>query len=279
MPIPKFTEKWEDTKKGIGKTTISFDSKHLIAPTEVSKVSVIFSNVQNLENRKSKFLEKIDSKVEIQMGSALNPIDFYIEILLGHLKKGELAKCFIKTSAMEITFNIKIIDIENVKHLFDLKLKEIFELAKVYKANGVEMYKKYPKFAEDYFCKGAKIMLSCKPFDQLTEKDDGVEGKDFSEFLLNLYNNIAACKIRDGKFEDVVYLTQSVEESVEHASEKAVFRRALALCNLQKHEEAKNILDQFPNKNNEMLKLYKRIQSEWKVSDEKYANMVRKMFK
>ncbi|KAL5283859.1 hypothetical protein ACFFRR_006254 [Megaselia abdita] len=278
MPIPKLTESWEDINKGIGKKTVTFDSTRLINPTEVSKVKVIISKISNLENRHSQYLETVDQEFIIQMGSAVSPIDYYIETLLLHIKKDELCECFIKTSAAKITFHLEILDIEDVRSLFSLKLKDIFELAQKYKANGVEIYKKYPKFSEDYFCRAAKILISCKPFDQLTEKDDGVDGTELKTFLQNLYNNIAACKIREGKFDDVLFLTESVEYSVKEASEKAVYRRALALCNLQKYEEGKKLLDTYGTRNSEMEKLYKKIQSEWKVSEEKYASLVRKMF-
>lgn len=279
MPIPKRSESWDDPKKGIGKKTIEFDSSHLISPTEVSKVTVKISDIKNLEDRESHYLDNVDKEFLIQMGSAVTPIDCYIETLLLHIKKLECCSCFIKTTVTEITFTLTVIEIEDNRSFFSLKLKEMFDLSQKYKANGVSMYKKHPRFAEDYFCRSAKILISCKPFDQLTEKDDGVEGSELKDFLQNLYINIAACKIKDGKFDDVLFLTQSVEDSLKDASEKAVYRRALALCNLQKYEEGKQLLDSYGTKNPEMSKLYKRIHSEWKVSEEKYASLVRKMFK
>lgn len=280
MPIPKISEYWEDPMKGIRKKTLKFDSNHLINPTEVSKVTLVISNIENLENRQSQFLENVDKQFSFQMGTALTPIDYYIETLLFHIKKFELCKCSIRTSVTEITFNLEVVEVEDDRSLFALRLKEIFDLAQKYKANGVEMYKSHPKFAEDYFCRAAKVLISCRPFEHLTEKDDGVEGSELKDFLQNLFNNIAACKIKEGKFDDVLFLTQSVEDSLKDASEKAVYRRALALCSLQRYEEGKQLLDNYGNtKNNEINKLYKRIHSEWKVSEEKYASLVRKMFK
>lgn len=280
MIIPKALESWEDTKKGIGKKTIKFDSNRLVTPSEVSSVTVVFSNIQHLEDRTCQYLENVDKRFPIRMGSAVTPIDCYIEMLLLHVKKGENCSCFIKTSTTEITFNMEVFEIEDDKSLFALKLQDIFALAKRYKANGVEMYKLYPKFAEEYFCKAAKILISFQPFDLLTKDEDGVDGSKVNELLQNIYSNIAACRIKENKFDDVLFLTHSVEDSLNEAPEKAVYRRALAFCNLQMYEEGKHLLDQYgKTENQEMIKLYKRIHSEWKVSEEKYASLVRKMFK
>ncbi|XP_055378473.1 uncharacterized protein LOC129610118 [Condylostylus longicornis] len=277
----KNAKSYECPKKGIKKEVVSFNYQSMTKPTEISRCLVIIDDIKNLNNRESNYLSaKLKTEFWIELGSAVTALDYYVEIILQQMFQNETSRCYIKTKAgEEITFIIKLIKIDFKGYIFELNLKDAYELSKKYKENGVLMFKKYPKFAQEYFCRAAKILLSYGPFDDLSEENDGVEAELLKKLLQNLKLNISACLIKEQRYEEVVFLTSFVEENSENI-DKAIYRRALALHNLKEFKKAKEVIEKSKTfrKNAELVNLHTKILNDWKTNDHNYKNVVRKMF-
>lgn len=270
---------WTCSKNGLRKELIDFTFNSMTKATEISKCLVNISDVKNLEDRETNYLNN-EGEFWIQLGTAVTPTDYYTEIFLQQMFTGERSRCYIQTkSGVQIEFTVKMLKIEFINYLYKLTVVEVYQLALQYKQNGVTMFKKYPKFAQEYFCRAAKCLISYQPFDVLTESSEHVNPRDLQSLFENLQTNIAACLVKEGRYEDVLHVTEFVEQNNEQVSDKAIYRRALALCNLNKYEEAKELIEKSNYaENKEFCGLYDRIKNEWRRSDERYTNMVKKMF-
>lgn len=274
---------WEDKLKGLRKELISFSFSSIAKATELSKCLIKISDVHNStpQKHKSNYLreENIEQEFWVEIGHAVTPVDCYLEEFLKQMLTNETSKCSIKTKSSEdVKFTIYLKKVEFGGFFCEQPAKKMFALAKHYKENGVIMFKSYPKFAHYYFSLAAKCLLSFHPFLQAVLTDSGLDTKDFEDLLQNIYLNIAACLIKEQRYNDTLHvLNYSTLQS--EPSEKAVYRLALAYFHLKQFELAKNTIERIDFKNNkDMVQLLTKIRESWKVDHTEYSNMVKKMF-
>lgn len=277
---------WTDEKRGLRKILIEFNYTNMDKASELSKCLVEIIDVTNPSDRESEYLSAgaITDKW-IQIGDATTPIDCYIDIFIKQMFVGESSRCFITTKRDDrIEFTIKLKEIQSNEYFYELSPKELYEVASKYKENGVKMYKKYPEFAQNYFNLSAKLLISLKPLKDTSENDlaqrdinQKVDLKLIQSLHDGVYLNIAACLIKQNRYEDVLYVLKDLTDRSNN--EKGIYRRALAHLNLKQYDEAKQQIERLNFKeNHEFHNLHNRIVSEMRDYNEKYVNMVKKMF-
>lgn len=276
---------WKDEAKGLRKELISFQYCTIVKASELSECLVEFQEIISLDRDKYKtnYLqeENVAREYWIKIGHAVTPIDCYVEEFLKQMLTNETSKCHITTKSSEvITFTVKLKRIEFGGYYFEQPACKMYELARLYKDNGVKMFKEYPLFAHNYFNLAAKCLLSFNPFDDIEDvlADCELERKDFEELLQNIYLNIAACLIKENRFDDILHVLNFTKVQSE-PSEKAIYRLALAYFHLKQYEQAKQTIERINYKNNKnLVQLMAKICEFWKVDKDNYSTMVRKMF-
>jgi hypothetical protein len=272
---------WENKEKGLRKEVINFRYCSVVKASELSKCLVDIIDTQNLDSGKNKsnYLseETIGNEFWIEIGHAVTPIDCYVEEFLKQMFTNETSKCLITTkSSGTITFTMRLKRIEFGGYYCEQRPEKMFELAKVYKENGVKMFKDYPMFAHNYFSLAAKCLISFNDDIEGSLSESDLTQKDFEELLQNVYLNIAACLIK--QHDTLHVLKYSVNQ--EAPSEKAVYRLALAYFHLKQFENAKSTIEKIDYKGHkELVQLMAKIHEFWKVDHDEYSNMVKKMFK
>ncbi|CAD6991139.1 unnamed protein product [Ceratitis capitata] len=273
---------WKLPSKGLRKQVLSLDNyNQLVKPHLFSKVAIKIEDVENLNGRESRYLsnELLGQEQKVEMGSSLTPVDCYVELLVRQLVAGERARCYISTKGEDITFILTLLKIHETKEIHKLNAAEIYALALRYKENGVAMFKQYPIFAHDYFARAAKVLISYKPFENLSASSDSVSGEAMKLLFTQIQTNLAACLLSEERFEDVIYQTKFVEEEA-NSTEKSVYRRAMAFYQLKEYEKAQKLIESIPNyqEKKEFFKLHQRLAESWKSSNEQYKNLVKRMF-
>lgn len=277
---------WIDVERGLRKVLIDFNYTNMDKASELSECCVEIMDVSNLYDRESEYLNDAKEKW-IRIGDAATPIDCYVEIFIKQMFVGELSRCTITTKKDDlIEFTIKLKVIKLGGYFYELSPKELYDVASSYKQRGVKMYKKYPEFAQNYFNLSAKLLISLKPFDTLESRYENLYEQDINQKIDQqtiqclhdaVYLNIAACLIKQNRYEEVLYVLKDLTDKSNN--EKGIYRRALAHLNLKQYDEAKQQIEKLNFKeNNEFLSLYNRIVSEMKEYNDRYANMVKKMF-
>ncbi|XP_055523281.1 uncharacterized protein LOC129717420 [Wyeomyia smithii] len=192
----------------------------------------------------------------------------------------ETSKCVITCKAKSIQFIMKLLKIDNGGYYFEQTPEKLLSLARRYKENGVKMFSKHPLFAHRYFSRAAKCLLSCSPLEDLDPSREGVETiREMQSLLDTLYLNIAACLIKQNRFEEVLYVLEGQDQR-ETPSEKAVFRKALAQFHLKRFEQALETLGRIDcSGSSECAALHERIKRAWREDSKQYNDMVKKMFK
>lgn len=272
---------WSLPSKGLRKQVLSLDFHKLRKPHMCSKVLINMESCEHRNGRPSVYLNTLQKDIEMEMGTALTPLDCYLETLVQQMIEGEKALCSIQTKKdatnIEIILTLKSILHSKETHL--LTVQEMYDLALRYKENGVKMFKSYPLFAHDYFVRAAKCLISYKKFDGLTKAVDGVAGVQMQELFQQIQTNLAASLLAEQRYEDVIYQTNFVK-SVQKPSDKSVYRRAMAYFYLKEFELAQNTIDMVPEYRikKEFINLQQRIHQGWQVSNHCYKNMIQKMF-
>ena len=275
---------WTDEAKGLRKELISFRYNSIVKASELSKCCVEILDVQNPnpEKYKKNYLLMIGEEFWVKIGHAVTPIDCYVEEFLKQMLINETSKCFITTkSSGTIEFTMRLKEIQFEGYFFEQSASKMYELAKLYKENGVKMFKDYPLFAHNYFNLAAKCLLSFNPFTDIQDVlEDGckIKKEDFEELLQNIYLNIAACLLKQQRYDDILHVLKFAMDQTE-PSEKAVYRLALAYFHLNQFENAKNTIERINYKNNkDLVQLMANVAKYWKADNDKYSNMVKKMF-
>lgn len=270
---------WTDDLKGLRKEVISFSYCTVTKASELSKCSIEIHEIRNLGNHKTNYLllENIGKELYVEIGNSTTPVDCYIEEFLKQMLTNETSKCSITTkSSGVITFIMKLKGIEFGGYFCEQSPSSMFDLAKRFKENGVMMFKDFPLFAHNYFNLAAKCLLSMSLVENF---DGGLKKKDFEELLQNVNLNIAACLLKQHRYDDILHVL-SFCTLQENPSEKAVYRLASAYFRLKQFESAKNTIERIDYKNNkELVQLLAKVCENWKVDEHKYSNMVKKMFK
>lgn len=276
---------WRDEAKGLHKELICFRFANVIKPSELSKCLVEILEIHNLnpDTHPTNYLthENVNKEFWIEIGHALTPVDCYVEEFLRQMLTNETSKCTIATkSGVEISFTMTLQAIEFGGYFCEQSAKEMFELSKLYKDNGVKMFKDYPLFSHYYFNLAAKCLLSFNPFDDILDvlADSKLTRKDFEDLLHTIYLNIAACLLKQQRYDEILHVL-SYSLNQKEPSEKAVFRLATAYFNLQQFENAKVTIERINYKSNkDLVQLMTKVQESWRVDQGKYSNMVKKMF-
>lgn len=278
---------WNDEKRGLCKVLMEFNYTNMDKASELSECLVEIRDVTNLVDRDSEYLSEAKPKW-IRMGDAETPIDCYIEIFIKEMFVGERSRCCITTKTDDrIEFTMKLKEVKSNGYFYELSPKELYDVASQYKEKGVKMYKKYPEFAQNYFNLSAKLLISFKPFDTFdVRKENGSLKRDINQTIDQksiqtlhdgLCLNIAACLIKQNRHEDVLHVLKDLTERSDN--EKGIYRRAVAHLHLKQYDEAKQQIERLDVKENqEFHALHSRIVSEMKEYNERYANMVKKMF-
>ncbi|XP_068153922.1 protein Bride of doubletime [Drosophila tropicalis] len=272
--------KWEDPTRGLTKKVLGLEFSVMEKPLLVSKVEFKVNKCENLGSRPSKYLNDLSSAQCLEMGTAVTPVDYYIEILLQQFLPGETSACCISTKSGEkINLELKLEKIITNTQVEKLNAAEIHNLALGYKECGVQMFKAYPKFAFDYFSRAAKLLITYKPFDKLTLKSNGINGSDLEALFVQVQTNLAACMLREQRYEHVIYHTEFVE-TAENPSEKSIYRRALAYYHLKEFAKAQSMVERMPKweEKKEFVKLRDNIVSSWKDCNAHYKEVVQRMF-
>lgn len=275
-------KEWSDATRGLHKKVLSLEFQAVEKPlSESSVVFTITKPCKDLGGRPSKYLDT-ETRTEQTMliGTAVTPIDCYLEILLQQFLPGETSACSIKSkSGEQLEFELKLERITENTQVDKLNAADLYKLALRYKENGVVMFKTFPKFAFDYFTRAAKLLITYKPFDKLNKKTNGIEGSELETLFVQIQTNLAACLLQEKRYEHVVYHTEFVE-TMENPSEKSIYRRALAFYNLKEFEKAQKMIERVPNyeEKREFSKLRDNIASSWKNSNASYKQVVQRMF-
>uniref|UniRef100_A0A1A9W9E5 FKBP_N_2 domain-containing protein n=1 Tax=Glossina brevipalpis TaxID=37001 RepID=A0A1A9W9E5_9MUSC len=267
---------WEMPHKGLYKKVLAMDYKKLNKPTILSKVIVNIQEVKNLNGRETLYLidQNANQDLTMEMSAALTPIDYYLEILVQQMIEGETAQCSLQTKTDKIMCILTLKNILESEEIQNLTAPEMYQLALRYKENGVKMFKTYPKFAHEYFTRAAKCLISYKKFENLTKIQDGIEGKDMLDLMLQIHTNLAACLLNEKRYEDVIYHTKFVENS-SHPAEKSIYRRAVAYYHMKEYELAQKTIEKLPNyrEKKEFVNLSQKIKDGWKTSNNQYKGM------
>ncbi|XP_053667514.1 peptidyl-prolyl cis-trans isomerase FKBP5 [Anopheles marshallii] len=273
---------YEDSAKGLRKERLSFRFTTAEKPTELSRCLVAIGEVGETGTRETNYLTTgTTTERWITIGTALTPVDCYVEQLLQQMLTNEESKCTISTrpEGNDIVFTMKLICIEDQKYYYELTVPESLALAQRYKENGVKMFSKYPRFAHAYFNRAAKCLLSWAPIEQL---DPAIEGagtvEQMQSLLETLYLNIAACLIKQNRFEEVLHVLRYTDQQ-DAPSAKAMYRKALAQFKVKQFTEALATLERIDYATSkECSALHKQIVQSRQQEDSKYNSMVKKMF-
>lgn len=273
---------WNLERKGLCKKVLAHQFSKLEKPHVISKVTISIEKVDNLNGRESVYLteDKLNQDQCMEMGTALCPADYYLEMLVQQMLVGEKSLCTIKTKdETYISIIISLKSIQESKEIQKLTVPEMYNLALKYKENGVKIFKTYPVFAHEYFVRAAKCLISFKDFEGLTKKRDGMAGKDMHDLLIQVQTNIAACLLNAKRYDDVIYQTKFVD-SQNTPSEKSVYRRAMAYYQMSEFDLAQKTMEKVPDFKNkkEFANLYQKTIDSKKSSDANYKGMVKKMF-
>lgn len=277
---------WFKPELGLGKKLINYSFVSIDHPTELSECLVRFGNIQGLDGRESNYLF-VEADQVIQVGSGVTAVDFLIDIVVQQMYMGETSRVYIVTKkSTTINFTITLLKINTSRYLYQLSAQEMLQWALAQKNQGVLMFKKWPSMAQRYFNQAAKGLISFKPFDALITDDDATTGKELQDLHDSVCLNIAACLLKEQRYEDVLHVlresterTGSKNEPDPPISEKAAYRRALAHFHLKQLDEAKAQLDRVNYaQNRDLLSLWKQIVQQQTEYNTKYVKMVRKMF-
>lgn len=279
---------WLNDNLGIQKELLTFKFISMQRPSIRSKCRVILSNYAvnggsdagaNSSSRNSSYLDRsVDCEQWIQLNTARSPLDFIIELVLQQMLAGEKSRCSVRTKCGEIIqFDIELCEVIFVGYLHQLNLVEMYDWAAATKANGVAMYKEYPKFAQRYFNDAAKALISFKPFDDADE-EHGVTMAKVQTLFDSVCMNVAACLLKEGRYDETLaVLVEQTDRS--DPMDKACYRRAVAHLNLKQYEEARQQLERFDWKHNrEAAALHENVMQQWSAYKDTYSNMVKKMF-
>ncbi|XP_037050522.1 peptidyl-prolyl cis-trans isomerase PASTICCINO1-like isoform X2 [Bradysia coprophila] len=274
---------WSDESRGLRKVLMEFNYTKMDRVADLSECLVEISDVANLSGRESEYLSDTKEKL-IRMGDAVTPIDYFVEIFIRQMYVGEVSRCYVTTKTdHQIEFTIKLMAIDCPRYFYELSPKELFEISSKYKEQGVKMYKKYPEFAQNYFNLAAKLLISLKPFNTLDDREANesfkhqIDQQSLQALHDGIYLNIAAGLIKQNRYEDALYVLIDLTDRTNN--EKGIYRRALAHLNLKQYDEARQQIERLNFKeNHEFHALHNRIASEMKEYNERYANMVKKMF-
>lgn len=275
---------WHDPEYGLAKVNLDLDYVSMDKATLLSTVTFEVADVNNAEGVESKILAAPPGTKQVhKLGTGETPVDCYMDIILMRMLIGEHSRCYIerKTTQTPINFTVRLLAIDDIKHVHQLSPPEVVALAGQYKETGVRMFKRWTRQAHVYFGRAHKLLVSHpggKSLKACTVEEDGVDGEAVQALLTNLRHNLAACLLAEERYENVVELLD--DEEVDSQSEKAIYRKAQALYHLKRYEEADKCIVGLNNwqSNPALVKLDEMARGQMKKDKEVFTNMVKKMF-
>ncbi|XP_011496220.1 PREDICTED: FK506-binding protein-like [Ceratosolen solmsi marchali] len=280
---------WESLDKMVKKEIIrkEFSKK----PTELSicKIHVKILEALNFSIKQIKqdlYSEIIDedSKKSIVIGAACSRVDKYIERAVQTMSLYEQSIITIKIPLDDkginydlLSLEVMLKEVEFYKPIWQWSLDEKYNVALKYKDNGVELFKAKRHMDAYYrFSKACKILITLEPLDF-----NAPILKDVWNLRHILYNNMAECHLIRKNYGHVLTLCSKILNKENH-NVKALYRRGVAYGNLKDYENAVNDLKNaifFDPKNAKAQEQFNIYNELWKVSVQRYQDIVRKMFK
>lgn len=271
---------WWDEERGMRKKIIHLDYSSMEKPSMLSKCHILISQIENPHGYESNYLKEAESVIEI--GYPTTVVDYFIEEFLKQMLVGEKSHCsIVPRSGPETSFILELKLNHSECPWFKLTVKEIYEHAKKTKEAGVVMFKNCRPIAQVLFNHAAKCLLSFAPFEALTIKTEEIDGEELQQLLDNIYTNIAACLLKEKRYDDVIDLLKNIAERSDQQPlpEKAIYRLALAHFYIKQYDEAKAQIERLDYKENATFRnLHTDILTEINAYKTNYSSMVKKMF-
>lgn len=274
---------WPDKSNiSLKKTILKAGTTNGLEVNETATCFVDITNETTENSTESTYLSKEigqESKT-ILLGRAIDPIDWCIETFILTMVKNETCRCTVQAGTLKFAFVITLKDVKPGKYYFEHTLSEMYELAQLYKENGVKCFKSNPWLAHEYFNKAAKCLLTFLPYSDFESQsnDLNIPPKDVQMLFETISGNLSACFLKENRHSDVIEVLSFVNDQLE-PTEKHVYRLATSYINTKQFEKAKLLLEKNDYKKIKSLaQLYSQLQECWKSENDKYASMVRKMF-
>lgn len=278
---------WTDERLGLSKELLDFDFVAMERPSELDVCEVTFSDRVNCDGRESAFLPTLGAAEDgseasngalVAIRGARTPLDCLLAVVLQEMMPGERSRVRIVTRAavtIQLTVALSAIRPQAKRYLFQLSPGEMADWAAEQKDAGVALFKREAvSFAHAAFARAAKGLISLKPFEKLTD----VEPQRVRQLFGMVCQNLAACLLKQRRYEDALYVLLDVTDAPD-AAERAIYRRAVAHFHLRQLDEARAQIERLNYaQNREQRTLHEDIVREQSEYRSEYSNMVRKMF-
>lgn len=285
-------EFWESPDKTVSKQVIkaaNFSKK----PTHRATCHLVIENIcvnnEQVKNLREKFRSEIlDGNTEkiTVIGDANAGIDRQIERALQMMMISEksLITVLMPGEIIEkpicIQFEAVLVKFEPFKPIWEWTAEEKYNIALKYKETGVRLFKD-ERYVDAFhkFSVACKILITLEPIPDL-ELEKTLED-NINNLRLVLYNNMAGCQLNCKNFEHTISLCSKVLQKDEN-NVKALYRRGVAYGSLKNIEKAADDLRQAVSLeplNHAAKKQYEIYNMKVQEANQRYDNMVRKMFK
>lgn len=211
---------------------------------------------------------------EITLGKGDWPADRAIEACLETMHVNEESTFRVKISdGSELKLDIALDGCVEKSYVFEWSDEERLGMSKMFKADGVNLFKNHRIVHAFYkFGKALKMLLLAVR--------DAEKSAEESELLVSLYNNLASCQFH---FKNYAYVIELCSRSLSvKPNVKGYFRRALAYIELKEYDKAENDLLELLKiepKNKAAIEKYKLVRELDKTNRENYEEIVKNMFR
>lgn len=275
---------WSDERLGCSKELLHFQFVCMEKPTELDECVIVVTDQQNVGARPSNFLQPAaaapSDELCVSLRTARTALDCLLSVILQQMLPGERSRVRIVTGGgetVQLTIELRRIqpnDTQRYPH--QLSAAQTFAWAAEQKENGVALFKRWPRFAQDAFSRAAKALISLKPFDRAAVDVDAAQLQLLHD---SVCQNLAACLLKQQRYEDVLYVLQEVTDRPA-APERAIYRRATAHYQLRQLDEARAQVERLNyGQHPEQRALHEQIVKQLGEYRSEYSSMVRKMFR
>lgn len=180
----------------------------------------------------------VQEEFDFIMGESESPFGDILEDNLRKLKPGEECSFDIPASKAgideekDITLTVKLCQLENSIPVYQLLNEEKFEMARVYKEKGVELFKSgLLEYAFRRFSKALKFLILMQPKRDLPDSITVA----YDTLKIQCYSNLAACQLKMHSYDYVVdNCTKALD--IDPQNVKCIYRRAEAYFGLKKFD-------------------------------------------
>lgn len=278
---------WTDERLGCSKELLRYEFVCMEKPTELDECVIAVTDQQNVDGRPSNFLTPIEAAAAtapgelcVSLRAARTALDCLLSVVLQQMLPGERSRVRIVTSGGEtVQLTVELLRIQpnaEQRYLHQLTAEQTLAWATQQKENGVALFKRWPIFAQYAFSRAAQALISLKPFDQASVD---VDADQLQQLHDSVCQNLAACLLKQQRYEDVLYVLQEVTDRPA-APERAIYRRATAHFWLRQLDEARTQLERLNYAQHpEQRALHAQIVQQLGEYRNEYSSMVRKMFR